>query len=55
VRTSVTEDDYGALLRQVCEFCGREAACSGISDDPILHRELPYTKNRSDAMGDFKN
>jgi hypothetical protein len=39
----------------VYEFCYRVAASSGKSVDPILHRKTPLLKNRSDAMGDFKN
>jgi hypothetical protein len=31
-----------------CEFHGKSA-------DPILHRESPLLKNRSDATGDFKD
>jgi hypothetical protein len=31
------------------------AANSCQSADPILHREPPLLKNRSDATGDFKN
>jgi hypothetical protein len=51
----VTEDEYGALLQHVYEFCWRVAAGSGKSAVPILHRETPLLKNRSGAMGDFKN
>jgi hypothetical protein len=46
----MTDDEYGALLRHVYEFCRRAAAGSGNSGDPILHREPPFIKkNRSDA------
>jgi hypothetical protein len=32
------------------------ASCeSAKSDNPILHRESPLLKNRSDATGNFKN
>jgi hypothetical protein len=51
----MTEDKYGSLLRHIYEFCWRFAAGSGKSADPILHREAPRFKHRSDAMGDFKN
>jgi hypothetical protein len=51
----VTEDEYDALLRHVYEFCGRAAAGSGKSADPILHCEPHVLKHRSDVMGDFKN
>jgi hypothetical protein len=51
----MTEDDCGALLRHVYEFGWREAAGSGKSAGPILHREPLLLKHRSDVMGDFKN
>jgi hypothetical protein len=41
------EDEYGALLRQVYEFCWRVAAGSRKSADPILDREPPLLKNRA--------
>jgi hypothetical protein len=52
---SVTDDEYGALLRHVYKFCWRVATDSGKSADLILHRESPILKHRSDATGDFKN
>jgi hypothetical protein len=51
----VTDDEYGALLRHECEFFWPVAAGSGKSADPILHREDPLLKHRSDATVDFKN
>jgi hypothetical protein len=51
----LTEDEYGALLRHVYKFCWRDAAGSGKSAYPILHREPPLLKHRGNAMGDFKN
>jgi hypothetical protein len=50
----MTEDEYGSLPRQVYEFRWRLAPGSGKSADPILHREPPLLKHRSDAMGDCK-
>jgi hypothetical protein len=38
----------------VYKFCWHLAAASGKSADPILHREPPLLKHRSDAMGEFK-
>jgi hypothetical protein len=51
----VTEDEYGALLRHVYEFCWRVAAISSKSADPILHLKPPLLKHRNYAMGDFEN
>jgi hypothetical protein len=51
----VTEDEYGALLRNAYQFLRRTAASSGKSGYTILHRETPLLKNRNNAMGDFKN
>jgi hypothetical protein len=49
------DDEFGSLLRNAHQFLWRTAASSGKSGDAILHREPPLLKNRSDAMGDFKN
>jgi hypothetical protein len=49
----VTDNECGALLKHVHEFCWRKAAGSGKSVDPILGREPPLLKPRSDALGDF--
>jgi hypothetical protein len=51
----VTDDKFGALLRNAHQFLRHTAASSGKSGDAILHHEPPLLKNRSDATGDFKN
>jgi hypothetical protein len=38
------EDEHGALLQHVYEFCCHLAAGSGKSVDTILHREPPLAK-----------
>jgi hypothetical protein len=48
------DDEYGALLRSIHEFCWRVTAGSSKSADLILHLEPPLLKQRCDAMGDFK-
>jgi hypothetical protein len=49
----MTEDEYRAPLRYGIRFCWRVAAASGKLADPILYREPPLLKHRSDAMGEF--
>jgi hypothetical protein len=49
----MTEDEYGALLRHIYEFCWYLVAGSGKSADPFLNWETPLLKNRSNEMGDF--
>jgi hypothetical protein len=43
-----------AAAANVYEFCWHVAAGSGKSADPILHREPPLLKHRSNAMCDFR-
>jgi hypothetical protein len=51
---STTPTIHSALLRHVYKFCGREAANSCKSDEPVLRRRKPHIKNRIFLMGDLK-
>jgi hypothetical protein len=45
-RICVTDDEFGALLQHVYEFCWRVAVGSGKSADLILHHEPPLLMMR---------
>jgi hypothetical protein len=40
----VRDKERSALLRHVYKFCGRQAANSGKSGEPLLHQERPHKK-----------
>jgi hypothetical protein len=50
----VTDNKYGALLRQVTNFAGVQLLVLANQGIPF-YIESPITKNCSDATGNFKN
>jgi hypothetical protein len=46
--------ERSALRRHEFKFCGHQAANSGKSSEPLLHRERPQIKSRRFLTNDLK-